>query len=403
MSDEPTATTTPGPAPSAPHLEVSSVLDISQGVGVYDLLGCLAKGGFSEVWRARERELGRVVALKLSRPESDDASCDHMLRGARVQASVFHPAVVPLHACGRWERRAFVVMPCFDRGTLADEIGQYQKAPVSLVRVVEVALALARGLSALHAVGIVHRNLKPRNVLLGDQQLPLIGGFGLALSAPEVRDQELGVVCGTPHYMSPEQARGEALDARTDLFSYGVLLHELVTGRIPGAMAYDPVDRIHERAQFVLAEPAGKGTRFYPAALTDMIDGLLSTERASRPPLEHVIAVLERLSRDETALEAKKADAMTEAESRTLVRELIELEANFEPPNREAQAADARWFDAHWGTPELTRYHGQYVAVYNGAVVAHGPHPLRVKRAAVEACRVHPQRPLIEFVTDPNL
>lgn len=130
-----------------------------------------------------------------------------------------------------------------------------------------------------------------------------------------------------------------------------------------------------------------------PSELAELIDALLAP--GQRPTREQAVQVLARVF--------PAAPQQQDDDTDALIDELLALENQFAEPNLEDIRADARWIDAHWGGPELTRYRGEYVAVCNGSVVAHGPNELRVKRAAVEACRVHPQRVLLQYVPEPIL
>lgn len=204
-------------------------------IGRYLLLRRAGRGAQAEVWRARDETLGRDVAVKLPRPELADAPgvVQRLLREARSAARLRHPGIVPVHEAGVWAGGAFVVSDFVEGETLAAAIGRRVFEPDEAAAIV---LALAEALDYAHAFGVVHRDVKPANVILDASGRPLLADFGLArLAATEATLTRPGDVLGTPAYMAPEQVRGDAAeaDARTDVYALGVVLYEQLARRLP--------------------------------------------------------------------------------------------------------------------------------------------------------------------------
>src|SRR5215467_14598039 len=199
-------------------------------IGPYEILAPIAAGGMGEVYRARDTRLGRDVALKILPAEvaGDPIAKQRFEQEARAVAALNHPNIVAIYDVGE----GYIVTELVDGRPLGG-------TKLGLRKVVELAVQIASGLAAAHDAGIVHRDLKPGNILLTRDGRPKILDFGLAkvLAAPGAMDAdatmrtEPGTVMGTPGYMSPEQVRGFLADHRSDIFSFGVILYELLSGR----------------------------------------------------------------------------------------------------------------------------------------------------------------------------
>jgi tetratricopeptide (TPR) repeat protein len=204
-------------------------------IGHYRIIEKLGEGGMGEVFLAEDTTLGRRVALKLpAAPLAGDADARARLqREARAAATLNHPHVCVVHEVGEGpDGRPFIAMEYVEGETLAARIARGRLAPEEVLTLGREA---ADALAAAHACGVVHRDLKPSNIILTPHGLKLLD-FGLASVARDpllARKPDTGAFMGTIRYMSPEQARGEELDHRTDLFSLGVVLYEAATGRLP--------------------------------------------------------------------------------------------------------------------------------------------------------------------------
>jgi tRNA A-37 threonylcarbamoyl transferase component Bud32 len=204
-----------------------------KNIGSYEIRRELAQGGMGVVYLATQPALEREVVVKsLRRGLADDPSLEErFLREAQAAAAIHHQNTVAVYDCFAWRGERFIVQEYVDGEDLA--------AVLKIVRRLEpriaglVALELARGLEEVHARGVVHRDLKPGNVLIGRAGEVKIADFGIALELRRSALTQVGHAVGTPGYMAPEQHRGDRADDRSDVFAFGVLLYEILTGALP--------------------------------------------------------------------------------------------------------------------------------------------------------------------------
>jgi serine/threonine protein kinase len=199
----------------------------------YDIESVIGQGGFGVVLRAFDRELNRPVAIKVLAPHlaTVGAARRRFIREAQAAAAVVHPNVVPIHAVQAEADYPFLVMTFVPGGSLQQCVTR--TGPLEAKVIVRIAQQVAAGLAAAHRQGLVHRDIKPGNILLENGlNRALITDFGLARAADDAATQT-GWLAGTPHYMSPEQAAGESLDGRSDLFSLGSVMYFMATAREP--------------------------------------------------------------------------------------------------------------------------------------------------------------------------
>lgn len=225
-------------APSVPPPRAE--LEPGRVVGGYEIQGKLGEGGMGVVYAAKDPKLGRQVALKLLPDDIGGERRRRFLREARSASAVDHPNIATVFSVGEDAGTIFIAMERVHGLTLREHLSAHPPGEAEALRIVrEIAAALVKA----HAAGIVHRDLKPENVMLTEDGRVKILDFGLAKlrdpesTAAETEASELatreGRILGTPSYMSPEQAKGRSVDARSDLFSLGVVLYELLSGKRP--------------------------------------------------------------------------------------------------------------------------------------------------------------------------
>lgn len=275
--DQPSAVSTD---PSPPPFDPRRRNDLAPGrlvAGRYEILACLGSGGMSTVWRARDHDLGEDVALKVLHPGPDQTSRDFsaLRREALLARRITHKNVCRTHDAGQDGDLRFLTMELAHGAPLRALI---RRGPVPPELALDILIQLAEGLRAAHAGGIIHRDLKPENVLLGNDGRVIILDFGLASSVAQEPTCSRAFA-GTPGYMSPEQLRGLPLDTRTDIFSAGVIAHELLSGRHPfgdGPPATVTSAILRDR-------PAELAAPWLPLEVRAALRGVLAQAMAKRP------------------------------------------------------------------------------------------------------------------------
>ncbi|HEY6803494.1 MAG TPA: protein kinase [Pyrinomonadaceae bacterium] len=254
-------------------------------IGPYQIVKLLGAGGMGEVYLAHDPRLNRPVAVKLlSRYGSaDDEGMKRFQREAFAASALNHPNILTIHEISEFEGRRYITTEFVDGLTLRDRL----REPLSLGLALDIAMQTASALSAAHAAGIIHRDIKPENVMLRADGLVKVLDFGIAkYTKPDgIEDQDLietrpGSVIGTAPYMSPEQARGLTVDARTDIWSLGVLLYEMLTNRKPfwGATGPDVMAAVLHHEPAPLSDSLG----FVPEALQSIISKTLQKNKDLR-------------------------------------------------------------------------------------------------------------------------
>jgi Protein kinase domain len=203
-------------------------------IGGYEVSGVVGAGGMGVVLKAHDRSLDRIVAIKVMSPHlsSSSSARKRFAREAKAAAAVLHPNVIAIHSVASEEANPFLVMPYVRGASLQKRIDSNGNLP--LKDTLRIGAQIAAGLAAAHNQGLVHRDIKPANILLEEGvERVTITDFGLARAVDDASMTCSGIIAGTPQYMSPEQARGEAIDARSDLFSLGSVLYAMCTGRPP--------------------------------------------------------------------------------------------------------------------------------------------------------------------------
>jgi eukaryotic-like serine/threonine-protein kinase len=201
--------------------------------GRYRVERNLGHGGMAAVYRARDGELDRPVAIKVLAEHlgGNPAFRDRFLREARLAARLSHPNVVQVFDAGEEGGRPFIVMEYVEGESLADALERERR--LDPAHVVDLALQVCGGLEHAHAAGLVHRDIKPGNLLVRADGVVKVADFGIARAAETTKLTQIGSVLGTAAYLSPEQAAGEEVTAATDIYSLGCVLYEALTGRTP--------------------------------------------------------------------------------------------------------------------------------------------------------------------------
>ena len=246
-------------------LEVSQSASINTGTDFgprYHVESLLGSGGMGKVYKARDRELDRIVAIKVLRPDlmTDPQALQRFKHELLLASSISHPNILRIHDLGEYNGVKFISMAYVDGGDLTQALRKEGRLP--LERVLNIMRQLAAALSAAHGVNVVHRDLKPQNILLGSGDHVYVTDFGIAktLESDRTSVTRTGAVLGTPLYMSPEQVEGKPLDHRSDLYTYGLIFYELLTGVLPFSgdttfqLMYQRVHQLPKRPELVIPD-----------------------------------------------------------------------------------------------------------------------------------------------------
>jgi serine/threonine protein kinase len=250
-------------------------------VGEYEVIEVVGQGGMGAVLRAFDTKLSRVVAVKVMSPglASNPTAVMRFLREATTAAAVHHDHVVTIHAVDDAHRPPYLVMEFVDGQTLQEKIDR--EGALELKQILRIGSQAAAGLEAAHKMGLIHRDVKPANILLenGVERVK-ISDFGLARAADDLQITQTGLIAGTPQYMSPEQAKGESIDARSDLFSLGSVLYTMCTGR--PAFRADSTVAVLRRVCDAAPRPIHEWNAEIPSWLEAIVNKLLAKEPADR-------------------------------------------------------------------------------------------------------------------------
>ncbi len=265
----------------------------------YEILGVIGQGGMGVVFKGFDAPLNRYVAIKVLAPQlaASPIARRRFAREAQAAAAVVHENVVAIHGVDQWRDLPYLVMTYVRGESLESRLRRL--GPLSVPEILRVAMQCAAGLAAAHAQGLVHRDVKPGNILLEDgvERLRLVD-FGLARAVDDSSVTRTGFIAGTPQYMSPEQARGESIDARSDLFGLGSVMYAMASGKPPfrGETSFAILRRIVESQPRPLREespdvPAWLDAFIHKLLAKDPVDRLASAEQTAdllRRCLAHV-------------------------------------------------------------------------------------------------------------------
>ena len=246
----------------------------------YLILRLIGRGGMGSVYLARDSELGRDVAIKVIAPQllENAESVDRFKREIRLSSLVTHPNVLRVYDFSEADGTKFLTMQ-YVEGRSLDGVLREDR-PVPIARAIALFRQICEGLAAAHEQGILHRDLKPQNVMVDGADRVYLTDFGLATSQFVTAMTQTGGVLGTPHYMSPEQVRGEQADARSDIFSMGVVLYEMLTGVLP--YKGDTLFELMIKRTQGPPQPAQEVNPAIPAHLLGVLDRCLAIDKEQR-------------------------------------------------------------------------------------------------------------------------
>ncbi len=357
-SDEQAATLIEAPAIQlvAPLLAKSDPSSLAgQSISHYEIISLLGKGGMGEVYRARDTKLDRIVALKILPAEvpTDAERMRRFVSEAKAASALNHPHVATIYEIGEAESVCFIAMEFVEGQSLAAKInGQ----PLAINEIIKIGSQIADALDEAHNKGIIHRDIKPANIMLTSRGQVKMLDFGLAkITRPQSTDSSIstlvktqsGVVMGTVPYMSPEQALGRDVDHRSDIFSLGVVLYEMATGRLPfaGSSTSETLDRI------LHSQPEAMARFNYdvPTELERIVSKAMRKDREQRyQSSKDVLLDLKDLQRQPHAdredaerlgAQASRLPFASESEANRVVRENAKDEAHPSPGERASVAA----------------------------------------------------------------
>jgi non-specific serine/threonine protein kinase len=284
---------------------------IGKTISHYRIIEKLGEGGMGVVYKAEDTKLDRIVALKFlpKHLTADPVEKERFVHEAKAASAINHPNITTIHEINEFEDQMFIVMEYCEGETLK---GMLEKEPLSIKKVLDIAIQVCEGLAVAHEKGIVHRDIKSDNIMLTPRGQIKIMDFGLAKIKGAMKLTRDGSTIGTLAYMSPEQVQGEEADPRSDIFSFGVVLYELLTGKLPfggehqAAIVYSILNEA--------PQPIARFNNQVSAKSEDMVFKALAKEREER--YQHIDDLLADLRRERKSLEyAKTGVTMQSAEA----------------------------------------------------------------------------------------
>ena len=273
--------------------------------GRYELLERIGSGGMSVVYKARDRALGRIVAIKMMHESftSDSGFLKRFLQEAHAAANLAHPNIVTVHDIGQDEYKHFIVMEYVEGQTLKEIIRSYEGDPMAVNRALDLIIQVCNGIGYAHRANLVHCDVKPQNIIVTVDERVKVADFGIARAiSGATQQQQVSQVWGTPQYFSPEQAAGEAPTPASDVYAIGIILFEMLTGRLPfAAESHTAMALKHLHTPPPLVTEFNPGI---PSQLAQIVNKLLAKEPAGRyrtaGQLGRILTTYRQRSQEET-------------------------------------------------------------------------------------------------------
>jgi serine/threonine protein kinase/tetratricopeptide (TPR) repeat protein len=308
-------------------------------IGDYEIIRRLGEGGMGVVYLAKDQKLDRLVAIKVlnKRYERHEENVRRFVQEAKAASALNHPNILTIHQIGEFEGSQYIVSEFVDGATLRDTL---KEANLDISVVIDVATQIAGALAAAHSAKIIHRDIKPENIVVRDDGYVKVLDFGLAKLLPsqvstiglddrtkKQNETAKGVILGTVSYMSPEQAKGEPVDERTDIFSLGVVMYEMIASRTPFAGNSTPetfANLINKQP-----EPLERIAREVPAGLSSIVERMLEKDQRDRyQTMTEVVAELKSLRDGDTRSDRRRIsspneETLTEALTHTTAGEAV--------------------------------------------------------------------------------
>ncbi len=284
---------------------------IAKQIHHYKIIEKIGAGGMGEVFLAEDTKLERKVALKFLPPSftNDPDFRSRFEHEAKASAALDHPNIVTVYELGEHDGRMYIAMQYIDGEALDKKI---ELGTLNITKALDVAEQLCAGLGAAHDAEIVHRDIKPANIIVTDDGVVKILDFGLAKSHRATTETKVGSTLGTVHYDSPEQSRGEQVDRRSDLFAVGVLLYEIITGKLPFSGEYE--EAIRYSISNEEAHPLSRFAANVPDEVQRIVSKLLQKDRTLRyQSADDVISDLRLLKQNSSVTQAKTVSPRTKS------------------------------------------------------------------------------------------
>ncbi|MFC1959620.1 protein kinase [Chloroflexota bacterium] len=302
------------------------MLETGQVIGAYEVVSLIGQGGMATVYKAYHAKLDRFVAIKmmLQALQQEENFLARFTREARIIARLDHPNIVPIYDFSDYDSNPYLVMKYVEGETL-DQV--LKRSTLPLAEILRIMTAIAEALAYAHSQGVLHRDVKPSNIIIDQNGLPYLTDFGLARLAKRGESTlSQGTMIGTPHYISPEQALGQSeLDLRTDVYSMGVVLYELVVGRVPFA-GDTPFSIVHDHIYSPLPAPSQINAEIPPAVEAVLVRALAKEPAARYQSATELMVAFreavaaENLSALDPARASGAAAALAQAEAQRIAQ-----------------------------------------------------------------------------------